>query len=302
MLGVLLAFLARGSNRVSNACMLYQKQEGGRMNQKEGLDYFPMQCVTDKSIELVTAEFGIQAYAIIVKLLQIIYGGHGYYCEWDDEVLLLFAKENALAGCKCVSLINEIVFCCMRRGVFSRPQYEENGILTSREIQETFLHAAKRRKVVEMKKTYLLLKVAHLPENVKILDENVNILSENVYILKQRKEEENITTISKAQIPTLDEVKGYAAKNGMQMNLEKFYAYYQKSGWIDKNGNPVTDWKAALDYWRLNERKAGSQTQPMRPGKPKSQFHQFQERDISKKEMEDMERTALARGYRRIEK
>ena len=48
------------------------------MNQKEGLDYFPMECVTDENIKLITAEFGLQAFAIIVKIYQMIYSHHGY--------------------------------------------------------------------------------------------------------------------------------------------------------------------------------------------------------------------------------
>lgn len=43
------------------------------MNQKEGLDFFPMKCATDDKIRLVTAEFGLKGKAVIVELLQQIY-------------------------------------------------------------------------------------------------------------------------------------------------------------------------------------------------------------------------------------
>ena len=36
-----------------------EKGEEKHMNQKEGLDYFPMECVTDENIKLITAEFGL---------------------------------------------------------------------------------------------------------------------------------------------------------------------------------------------------------------------------------------------------
>ena len=38
------------------------------MNKKEGIDYFPVYCVTDENIKLVVAEFGLQAFAIIIKI------------------------------------------------------------------------------------------------------------------------------------------------------------------------------------------------------------------------------------------
>lgn len=139
--GFLWRCVYRGSSGVRMPVVTVDKQEKGEekhMNQKEGLDYFPMECVTDENIKLITAEFGLQAFAIIVKIYQMIYSHHGYYCEWNEEVVLLFAQENGL-GRKKVSSVNEILLCCMRRGVFSLSQYEQNGILTSKKIQEIFL-------------------------------------------------------------------------------------------------------------------------------------------------------------------
>ena len=59
------------------------------MNHKEGIDYFPVKCATDTNIELVTAECGLKAYAVIFALLKKIYSEHGYYCEWQRESALL---------------------------------------------------------------------------------------------------------------------------------------------------------------------------------------------------------------------
>lgn len=38
------------------------------MNRKEGIDYFPVKCAADKNIELVTAECGLKAHAVIYIL------------------------------------------------------------------------------------------------------------------------------------------------------------------------------------------------------------------------------------------
>ena len=62
---------------------------------------------------------------------------------------MLFAQENGL-GRKKVSSVNEILFCCMRRGVFSLSQYEQNGILTSKKIQKLGCDTSQEK--VEMKK------------------------------------------------------------------------------------------------------------------------------------------------------
>ena len=67
----------------------------GRHN-KVGLDYFELDCLLNDKIRLIQAEFGLKGFAVIVKLYQKIYGGNGYYCEWNEDILLLFLVENGL--------------------------------------------------------------------------------------------------------------------------------------------------------------------------------------------------------------
>ena len=60
---------------------------------KSGIDYFPLDVALDEKFELIEAEFGLTGFGVVVKLLQKIYGGQGYYAEWTKEVALLFAKK-----------------------------------------------------------------------------------------------------------------------------------------------------------------------------------------------------------------
>ena len=80
---------------------------------------FPVKCAADKNIELVTAECGLKAHAVIYALLQEIYGVHGYYCEWQRERALLISSRMFGGGDKAVNRINEIVNCCARREAIS---------------------------------------------------------------------------------------------------------------------------------------------------------------------------------------
>ena len=266
------------------------------MNQKVGLEYFRVSCATDAKVKLVIAEYGLQAFAIYIGVLKKIFGGEGYYCKWNREVALLFAQEYS-AGYNSVSRINEILLCYMRRGVFSRKQFEENGILTSEEIQLEFLEAVSRRKIVKMKKAYLLVKVALLPENVNIIPQNVSILDENVDILKQSREE-YINKYIYGKMPSLEEVKEYINENGIKgVDAEQFYSYYQMKGWKAGNGVPIADWKAAIDYWQLNQQKNNSSTQKhsaaQRPKAKKNQFNSFEQREASREDMDALERKML---------
>lgn len=162
---------------------------------KDGIPYFPLDCELDSKFELIEAEFGLQGFAVVVKLLQRIYGGEGYYCEWTKEVALLFAKRNGTGG----NAVSEIVEASIKRGIFDKDMFERYGILTSKGIQLRYLKAVDRRKQVKIKKQYLLVECALLPKNVCIIEENVNIIQKNADISQQRKEEERKVKKSKVK-------------------------------------------------------------------------------------------------------
>lgn len=152
-----------------------------------GINYFPLNVHLDDKFELIEAEFGLKGFAIVVKLFQKIYGQQGYYCEWTEDVALLFGKNVGLGG----DAVSEIVRAAIKRGIFDSELYDKYQILTSRGIQERYFEAVSRRKEVEVRKEYLLIKVDQIYKNVRILNENVNNSSKNVNISEQKKVEES---------------------------------------------------------------------------------------------------------------
>ena len=170
---------------------------------KSGIEYFPLDVCLDDKFELIEAEFGLTGFAVVVKLLQKIYGQFGYYCEWTNEVALLFAKRVGLGG----SVVSEIVSASIKRGIFDRAMYEKYSILTSEGIQKRYFEAVSRRKVVKVNGAYLFVSHTQIPKNVVIFEENVCISEKNADISKQSKVKEskvnNTITITPSQIPPL---------------------------------------------------------------------------------------------------
>lgn len=135
---------------------------------KVGLDYFELDCRMDEKVKLIRAEYGLKGFAIVVMMYQHIYGGdYGYYCEWDDERLLLFMSENGLIG-ESKNLIEEVIKACIRRNIFSEELFKKYGILTSSGVQKQYLKATAKRESVELKKEYLLINVGKNKKNVVI--------------------------------------------------------------------------------------------------------------------------------------
>lgn len=154
---------------------------------KSGIDYFPLDVTLDEKFELIEAEFGLTGFGVVVKLLQRIYGGQGYYIEWTKEVALLFAKRIGLGG----NAVSEIVSASIERGIFDKALYEKYQILTSKGIQKRYFEAVGRRKSVEVESKYLLVNVTVFSKNVNILDKNVNIFGKNADISQQSRVEES---------------------------------------------------------------------------------------------------------------
>lgn len=153
---------------------------------KSGLEFFPLNVHLDDKMELIEAEFGINGFAVIVKLYQKIYA-IGYYCEWTNEVALLFSKKIGLGG----NAVSEIVRAAIKRGIFDQHLYDCYRILTSKEIQENYFEATVRRKRVDVKEEYLLYSVARNLKNVYISGGNVDMNEKNECISEQSRGEES---------------------------------------------------------------------------------------------------------------
>lgn len=166
----------------------------GRQN-KVGLDYFELDCHMDDKVRLIQAEYGLKGFAVFVKLLQKIYGGNGYYCEWTQDLELLFASDNGLDSGS-VQLLRDIVSACIRRDVFSERLFKEYGILSSTGVQKQYLKATAKREVVELKKEYLLISIPKNRENVvvKSISSVGNAISSvgNTQSKEEKSREENI--------------------------------------------------------------------------------------------------------------
>lgn len=49
--------------------------------------------------------------------------------------------------------------------------------------------------------------------------------------------------------PTREEIIAYCEKSGYRIDADKFLDYYEKRGWVKKNGQPVKDWKGTVRTW-----------------------------------------------------
>lgn len=217
---------------------------------ENGVAYFPLDVDNDDKLDLIEAEFGLTGFAVIVKLYQRIYK-LGYYCEWNEEVALLFGKRLGLGG----SAVSEIVSAAIRRALFDAEIYKKYGVLTSRGIQKRYFEIVSRRKNVEVEKRFLLINATQCGVNVNIMSTetpvNVNTMYaetlENAYRSTQSKVKESKVNKSKGKEtssaaaaldnpfatsgddrPSFDTIEAYATNNLQHMsygNMEELVSY-----------------------------------------------------------------------------
>jgi len=166
---------------------------------KQNLDYFPLDCVMDDSIEYIESVYGLAGYAIIIKLYQKIYGSEGFYCKWDTKNRYLFAKKIGTD----MGTLNSVIELACDEGIFDQDMLAKYGILTSRGIQKRYFEYISRRTSTfsEEEKRYIYyenvngntlekgektVNVAETPVNVAETPVNVDKNS-----TKERKEKES---------------------------------------------------------------------------------------------------------------
>lgn len=151
---------------------------------REGLDYFPLDVNAglDDEIELVEAEYGLEGFAIFIKLLQKIYKSN-YYIMWTEKEKLQFSKRVNVD----INRVNVIIMSCLKWGLFNKHLYDTYQILTSRGIQKRFLLAIDRRTSYEFYREYLLLSENEVNAYKNLVI--VNITADNADINPQRERE-----------------------------------------------------------------------------------------------------------------
>ncbi|WP_207425976.1 DUF4373 domain-containing protein [Pedobacter sp. SYSU D00535] len=177
---------------------------------KAGISYYAMDVdhVHNKKIKLLVTEYDSHGYWIYQCLLAAIYQQKGYYFDLSDEdTLVLFAADVCK---KPVSLVREVIECCVRRDLFSREIYENSRVLTSDRIQSHYLVATnesrKKGRVIRINTRYWLLENTEEERGVELFDGN----SREIQTFSREKPEEsreNGTQIKEKEIKE-NQIKG----------------------------------------------------------------------------------------------
>ena len=250
---------------------------------KRGLEYFPLDVdfFSDTKIKILRAHYGADGVEVYLYLLTEIYR-EGYYRKVDEDFLTVMADELRMK----ISKVKQVLSFLLERSLFDDTLFQSDKIITSAGIQRRFQEAVKRRAmknpivtesfwILSEKETQSFIKVTHsksYSQNNPDNSQNNPGYSQNNDTKESRVKESKVkesrvesTTLSQTDFlrPTLREVEAYCKERSSLVNPERFYDYYEASGWIDKNGEPVKNWRQTLIGWEGIEKNQKSKEQPV---------------------------------------
>lgn len=253
---------------------------------KAGLDWFPLDTRLDDKMGLIEAEYGLQGFAVVVKLWQRIYQERGYYCDYTPEVALLFLRECGVAprtkGCR---VVEGIVRSALDRGIFHRGLYDKYQILTSAGVQKRYFEACAKRTQIAVNPLYLLVDTKDYFSETVVSDSETIICEgkstqrreeysrvENSRVEGEKRTEYDLPSVGQTRaekidrpvdekkvIPLEKDVLDYAVTLGVSAkSVFAFIETMSSSGWMDRDGKPIRDWKAVFRKWTERERSGAA--------------------------------------------
>jgi hypothetical protein len=258
---------------------------------KFGLEYFGVKCILDDKMDFLITTFGMLGYGIFISILRRIYAHEGYWCSWSDRIIAIFARNVRETPEK----VTEVTNFCIEEQLFDRRMYEDHEILTSAEIQRTWLQIVKKakRRGCSVNPTYnLITQSDYFSEELPFTREKNMINSGNVSgenainepilpaINTQRKEKRikgNKGTkkrpsahlrppIQEKKDPTEEEVvEAFLKQCGTEDQAKKFYSKYAALGW-QYNNQPIVNFRFLISRfmsaWEKNHQDDQNKQHP----------------------------------------
>ena len=133
---------------------------------KTGLDYFPLHIdfFDDIRICALAVQYGTKGQLAAIILLVHLYKT-GYYLLWDDDTRVRVLKD--MPGVT-LDELDRIVEELVKWDFFDKALFNQQGVLTSREVQKHFFNATKRRRNNIAQMPFLLAETDNTPEDCSI--------------------------------------------------------------------------------------------------------------------------------------
>jgi len=135
-----------------------------------GLSRFRLDCnfFDDERIMAIAGEFGSTGELVALRLLTMIYR-NGYRLRWDD--MLRMRLMRCVDGVT-VEILDRIVARLAEYGFFDADTFRRSSVLTSREIQQQYAAATRRRRTAPDHRPFWILDTPTSHEPAQVIADN----------------------------------------------------------------------------------------------------------------------------------
>lgn len=228
------------------------------MYNKKGVEYRPTYCYYDDTTKILISKFGLRGYAVQQLLYNKIFLEHGYYLQFNDDILQLFAMEIKAQP----NLVQQIIDYMLERGLFDNEMYKNFSVLTSEWIQQEYARITYKRVNQWHTPQYVMSSVIQLPQNDGRINQNDSNLDEKddendtekrtaEQSESQRKSDSIVESKTKGELTPaqlLSQKLNKPLKNVNlnidvnEINIEKLCASVLESEFLQKASNLDIDW------------------------------------------------------------
>lgn len=196
-------------------------------NKRMGLDYFPFDVdfFQDIKIRKLIKRQGGKAVTVYALLLCYIYKC-GYYMRWDEELPFIVSEQTGFDE----AYIQEVINSCLSLGLFSAELHAEDGVLTSKGIQERYQKICTDcRRVCEIREYSLISSEEKgiSSEEMPISSEEMGINSEETPISSEKSTQSKVNKRKENNNNNNNKTTKHACAL-LEMELKDFCDYFVK--------------------------------------------------------------------------
>jgi hypothetical protein len=201
---------------------------------KSGLEYFPVDTdmyEDDKTFLIRGEAGGVKAYGILMVLLQSIYKDKGYYIGWTERDKVLFCQRKNIEIDDC----ERVVSSALKWDFFDKKIFNDHKKLTSRAIQNRYIHAAsKRKKIVISESIKLLTEETPLNDNIYLVND---VKSTHSKVKESKVKYGAVVMLSETEYQRLVDMYGKRETDKMILTVD---------GYCEANGKTYKSYSAAV--------------------------------------------------------
>jgi hypothetical protein len=217
----------------------------------------------DAKIKKLLIRHGAVGYAVYFHCLELIIGdvcetNITFELEHDSEIIADNLKISGTGDKSGRDIVEDIMRTIVDLGLFTN----ENGHIFCykllKRINMSMTSNKGLREAITSAKELNHDEI--MTHHDKVMSHHATYLPTNQPTIPTNKETpDKPATFSK---PTQEEVEEYIISKSLLINPESFFSWYENTGWKDRDGKQIKNWKNKAQSWNTNEKKKNPQARP----------------------------------------